>query len=269
MTNNQIAVSNIKLGDIYYVQVNKRYYFLQVIHIAENVAHPYGEQYQFGYFIVVLNQTFLELPTAIDGIDLTSIFQPKYIWRKTLFYFGLWDKEPCIRFDKSLMRYDYKDKYTLVKFGNAPVAETFKPAIDLQFSMPVICEENDDGVKISPSLSSIQTVIWAIEEEEKGKIKKRNAIVPRYFNEWLEYLEPDCIVKTEKIIAKFSEAEVLKLLQKELKKAVIAINKLDEKYNFISTIEAENLVEKLLEISITKGMLQQEAMEIVDSNRDW
>jgi hypothetical protein len=115
---------------------------------------------------------------------------------------------------------------------------------------------------------SIQGIIWAIEQEEKGKTKKKNSITPRYFSEWLEYVEPDCIVKTEKILAAF-EAELSQPTEKSLKKAVLALNKLEEKLGFIYTIEAENLHEKLIELATKKGLSDKLAAEIIDENRDW
>lgn len=265
----EVAASNIKHGDIFYVLVNKRYYFFQVIHIAENAAKSYGEQYRFGYFIVVLNQTFAELPASVNDVDLTTIFQPKYIWRKTLFYFSLWNKEHCICFKRSLMHYEYKDKYRLVKFGNANVTESFSPVIEHQYSLPASGTENKDGIQISHSPLSIQMVIWALEEEEKGKTKKRNATVPRFFKEWLEYVELEYILKTEKILIQFEVVELQENAQKALKKAVIAINKLDEKFGFISTIEAENIIDQLVEISTKKGLSEQEAALIIEGNREW
>ncbi|MGB4812094.1 MAG: hypothetical protein WBP13_06390 [Methylophilaceae bacterium] len=269
MSDNKIAAENIQLGDIFYIQVSQRYYFLQVIHVTENATELYGQSFNFGYFLMVLNKTFLELPSAIDELDLIHIYQPKFIWKKTLFYFGLWDKEPRICFDETLMHFDYKDKYPLIKFGNTPVSPDLSPAISRQFSLPLNVVYNEDDVQISASPASIQLIIWAIEEEEKGKLKKRVAINPHYFKEWLDYVEPSCIVKIEKIITQFDMSNIEEDIQKALKKAVMDINKLDDKFSFIGTIEAEAIVEVLTEIAEKRGQTDQQAILTIDQHRNW
>jgi hypothetical protein len=276
---NEIAAKNPQKGDIFYVQVNKKYFFMQVIHLAENLPAPYNSpNFKHGIFVLFFQKTFNQLPTTIADLDLQTIYQPKFIWKKTLFYFSLWGTEPHIKFDASLMRYDYKDKYALTFFGNAAVSNVLNPSIIEQFGMPAIGVDNENGIQISHSPQSIQGIIWAIEEDEKGKTKTKNSITPRYFTEWLENVEPDCIIKTEKILHDFELQEVeLKELElkvtaqaeKALKKAVLALNKLEEKMGFIYTIEAENLHEKLIELSIKKGIAEQIAQTIIDENRDW
>jgi hypothetical protein len=242
---------------------------MQVINTVSDLPPPYNTpQFKHGIFVVVFAQTFTELPKSIAEINLQNIYQPKYIWKNTLFYFSLWGSQPHIQFDASLMHYDYKDKYSLTFFANAAVSNALNPSIDAQFGMPAMSVDNDDGIQISHSPLSIQGIIWAIEQEEKGKTKKKNSITPRYFSEWLEYVEPDCIVKTEKILAAF-EAELSQPTEKSLKKAVLALNKLEEKLGFIYTIEAENLHEKLIELATKKGLSDKLAAEIIDENRDW
>jgi hypothetical protein len=275
----EIAAKNPQKGDIFYVQVNKKYFFMQVIHLVENLPAPYNTpNFKHGIFVLFFQKTFSQLPTTIADLDLQNIYQPKFIWKKMLFYFSLWGAEPHIKFDASLMRYDYKDKYALTFFGNAAVSNVLNPSIIEQFGMPAIGVDNENGIQISHSPQSIQGIIWAIEEDEKGKTKKKNSITPRYFAEWLENVEPDCIVKTEKILHDFELQEVelqeldLKVIaqaEKALKKAVLALNKLEEKMGFIYSIEAENLHEKLIELSIKKGIAEPLAQTIIDENRDW
>jgi hypothetical protein len=266
---NEIAAKTPTIGDIFYVIVNKKYFFLQVIHIISDLPPPYNTpQFKHGIFVVVFAQTFTELPKSIAEINLQNIYQPKYIWKNTLFYFSLWGSEPHFKFDPSLMHYDYKDKYALTFFANAKVSNALNPSIDGQFGMPAISTDNENGIQISHSPLSLQGIIWGIEEDEKGKAKKKNSITPRYFSEWLEYVEPDCIIKTEKILAAF-EADTSAEPAKALKKAVLALNKLEEKLGFIYTIEAENLMEKLVELSVKKGVSVQSAEDIINDNRDW
>jgi hypothetical protein len=265
----EIAAKNPQKGDIFYVVVNKKYFFMQVIHLADNLPAPYdAPNFKHGIFVLVFQKTFNQLPKSIADLDLQNIYQPKFIWKKTLFYFSLWGADPHIKFDPSLMRYDYKEKYTLTFFANSVVSNALTPSIDTCFGMPAIGVENENDVQISHSPMSIQGIIWAIEEDEKGKTKKRNSISPRYFSEWLEYVEPDCIIKAEKILQDF-ELQNKTQTEKSLKKAVLALNKLEEKFNFINTIEAEHLHEKLMEIAIKKELSDQRARTIIEANRDW
>jgi hypothetical protein len=271
---NEIAAKNPKIGDIFYVIVNKKYFFMQVINLTENLPDPYNARtLKYAIFVVVFQKTFNQLPESIADLDLQNIYQPKFIWKKTLFYFSLWGSEPHIKFDPALMNYDYKDKYSLTFFANAKVSNALNPSIDGQFGMPAISTDNENGIQISHSPMGLQVIIWAIEQDEKGKTKKKNSITPRYFCEWLEYVEPDCIIKTEKILAAFEDAidDETKSAEpaKALKKAVLALNKLEEKLGFIYTIEAENLHEKLIELATKKGLSQQQAAEMIDENRDW
>ena len=62
-TNDDIALTDIKKGNIYYVEINKTFYFLQIIHIEETN----DSKNKFGYFLVVFDKTFKTLPTSIAG----------------------------------------------------------------------------------------------------------------------------------------------------------------------------------------------------------
>ena len=94
------------------------------------------------------------------------------------------------------------------------------------------------------------------------------SIKPQYFTEWLEYVEPEQIIKTEKIVAKFQNNLDNKSALNELIKSVKALNKLDEKEGFIMTTEAENLVDKLTEIALSKGLNNEEIEKQIE-NRTW
>jgi hypothetical protein len=54
-----------------------------------------------------------------------------------------------------------------------------------------------------------------------------------------------------------------------LKKCVLGINKLNEQYNFIMTIEAEDIYKKLIKISKKQGLTEEETEKIIEENRDW
>ncbi|MFH6993733.1 hypothetical protein [Flavobacterium sp. FlaQc-48] len=266
---NDIAAENINKGDVFFVLINKKYFFMQIIHIAENVPPPYDIEYKFGYFIVVFDKTFTVLPNSIEELDLQKVYLPKYIWKKTTLYASIWNKEPNIQFDKNLMHYDYKDKFKLTFFANTEVSEEFIPKLAYQFSMPAESIDNSDGIQISHTPLSIQTIIWALLEDEKKKSQKRKWITPIYFQEWIEYADADCILKTEKALTNFDTITEEKRVKKELKKAITSINKIEEKFNFITTIEAENIYDKLVEIAIRKGLSENEAIEIIETEREW
>lgn len=263
----EIAAFNPAQGDIFYVLVNQKHFFMQVIHI-ETPGQPFSSMHQYGVFVVVFQKTFSQLPQSISELNLHDIYQPKYIWKNTLFYFSLWDAAPQIRFNPSIMRFDYKDKYALTFFANAAVSNTLNPSIDAQFGMPAISVDNENSIQISHTPSHIQTIIWAIEEDEKGKAKKLASVNPLYLKNWLTFVAPECIIKTEKILLNYAQNKS-DSADKSLKKAVIALNKLDAKMCFIFSVEAENLITELIEMAAKKGLANQLAEVIINENRDW
>jgi hypothetical protein len=271
---NEIAAVNVKEGDVFSVLVNEKYFFMQVINLEKKVIDPSGRSEKIGnnFYVIVFQKIFKTLPKSIDELDLKNIYQPKYIWKNTLFYAKIWSEDQNIKFDNQLMYYDYKDKYKLTFFANTKISTEFNPRISSQFPLQTPAAHSSvdyDDLDISPQPLAIQVLIWAIEQEEKGKTKKIKSVIPLYFPAWLGYVEPDCILKIEKIIFSFINADASKNSQKELKKAVLAINKLDEKYNCIYTIEAEQIHEKLNEIATSKNIKSVEANQIIDLNREW
>jgi hypothetical protein len=264
-TNNDIALTGIKKGNIYYVEINKTFYFLQIIHIKETN----DSKNKVGYFLVVFDKTFKTLPISIADLDLEKIYQPKYLWKKTTLFAGIWNNEPSIKFRKDLMYYDLKDKYQLTYFDNTTVSQNFDPQIIYEFTPQIISKSNEDGIDITYQHLALQVIFWGLEQEEKGKTKKKLSIKPKYFTEWLEYVDPEKIIKTEKIIAKFENTLDNKTALTELKKSIVAINKLDDKEEFITTIEAENLVDKLTEIALAKGLEVEKIAQQIETNRTW
>lgn len=56
---------------------------------------------------------------------------------------------------------------------------------------------------------------------------------------------------------------------KYFKKSVIKINKLDEKYNFITTIEAEGLFDKYTAVIEKLDISEADALQIIEKYREW
>jgi len=265
MQTEDIVIQDIKPGDIFYVEINKTFYFLQVIRVVETE----DQLNKFGYFIVFFEKTFRELPKSVKELDLQRIYQPKYIWKKTVLFTGIWNSEPNIKFRTDLMYYEMKNKYRLTFFDNLKVSDMFSPEISDDFSYNIQCRTNEEGIDITYNHLAWQVILWGLEQEEKGKTKKRNNTVPIYFKEWLEYIEPENIVKTEKIISRFEQGADQAQVAKELKKCVLAIQKMDEKQSFISTIEAEDITDKLIEIASKRGLNEAEAENIIGQHREW
>ena len=57
--------------------------------------------------------------------------------------------------------------------------------------------------------------------------------------------------------------------ENQLRICIQKINVLDEKHNFITTIERENLYEKLIELSNKYGISEEIAIELIEKYRDW
>ncbi|MBB6497985.1 hypothetical protein [Pedobacter cryoconitis] len=260
-----IVAEDLKPGDVFYVKVNKTFYFLQVIHAAETQ----DQLNRFGYFVVFFEKTFRKLPESAKELDLQRIYKPKYIWKKTILFAGIWNSEPNIKFRTDLMYQEMKSKYKLIFFDNLKVSSSFNPEISEDFSYNVQCRTNDEGIDITYNHLAWQVILWGLEQEEKGKTKKRSSTIPIYFKDWLEYVEPENIVKTEKTISTFEQGTDQTGATKELKKCVLAINKIDGKQSFISTIEAEAIIDKLIEIASGRGLNEAEAEKVIELHREW
>jgi hypothetical protein len=263
------TIKNIKLGDIFYIEINKKYFFMQIIHITKDLPPPYDIDYKFGYFIVVFEKSFKELAKSTEELDLVNIYKVKYRPKNSILFVSHWDKFPEIKLKPDSTDYKKHSRYNLIYFGNTKISEKFIPDIHYEFIMPAHFTENSDGVIISHSPNDINWIFYILLQDEERRKDKIKNVELRYFEEWKENIDIDIIIKTEKIIQKFDVSDEKNNTQKELKKSVIGINKLNEKNNFIMTTEAENIYDKLVEISIKHGIKEAEAEKIIEDNRDW
>ena len=268
--NSEIAIEKIEEGDVYYFKLNNKYFFLQILKIVTGLPEPYDVDFKFGYYLAIFQKTFKSVP-KIEDLDLSTVYIHKHYCKNTTCYFSIWNKEPYIQFDKNLMSYELKDKYKFFKFDNRKVKDftDFKPPLIPQFSMPAQCMFHN-GIQNTHQPMSIQTILAALEEEEKSRNSKAKKVKPYYFEEWLDYINADALIKTEKAILKYEEKEgTQKTKENALIRCIEAINKIDEKFFHIGTIEREALVEKLIEISIAKELNQELAETLIEENRDW
>ncbi|SHL73587.1 hypothetical protein [Flavobacterium chilense] len=264
------SIKNPKVGDLFYTEVNKKNFFFQIIHISTGLPAPYDEgNYDYGYFMVVFEKSFSKLPETIEELDLIQIYNIKYKPKKTILYVSHWNNTPEIKVKDGRTNCEKYKKYKLVYFGNTTVSEKFEPEIIRDFTMPAHWDCDNKGVQISHSPDDINWVFSRLIQDEEKKNEKKKDIVPQYFTEWLEFVEADAILKTEKLLTTFETESQTKDCKNALKKCVVALNKLEDKLHFITTIEAENLFDKLIDLAIKYGLSDADADEIIENNRDW
>lgn len=85
----------------------------------------------------------------------------------------------------------------------------------------------------------------------------------------MEDVGGDVLIKLEKIFQQLEHCEGLDKWLLLLKKFVIKINKLDEKYNVITTIEAEGLFDKYEAIIEKLAIPKADALQIIEKYREW
>ena len=264
------TLKDIKKGDIFYSEIGKRFYFIQIIHIATGLPAPYDNgEYNNGYFFVVFEESFTTLPKSIEELDLNTIYRIKYKPTKSILYISHWSETPEIKVKMGRTNCEIHSKHKLIYFGNTKISNAFEPKIVQDFTMPAKFETNEKGIQISHSPDGINWFYSRILQDQEKQLEKKKNIQPKYFKDWLEYVDTEAIIKSEKIIATFELEAETKNLKKALKKCVSAFNKLNDKLNFIMTIEAENLFNKLIELSVKYGLSENEANEIIENNRDW
>ncbi|MDQ1165346.1 hypothetical protein [Flavobacterium sp. SORGH_AS_0622] len=264
------SIKNPKVGDLFYTQINRKFFFMQIIHITTNLPSPYNNgQYNYGYFMAVFEKSFSKLPQTIEELDLNRVYQIKSKPKKAILYVSHWNEIPEIKVKDGRIDSAKHKKYKFVYFGNTYVTNKFEPVILREFTLPSRNISDEKGFTISHSPDDINWIYSRLIQDEEKQNEKTKEILPKYFNEWLEYVEADAIIKTEKILTSFELDSQTKDTRKALKKCIVALNKLNEKLQFITTIEAESLVDQIIKLSISFGLNDLESNEIIDKNRDW
>ena len=255
------ALKDVKTGDIFYTQVGKWYYFFQVIHITDDLPPPYDVSHKFGYFIVVFEKRYEELPATIDEIDLVNIYSAKYTRKGTVLYISHWDKVPEIKVKSN--------RYEIKYFDNCEISDEFNPKIIKKYTMPANCKFDENGIQVSHQPDDINLIFYVLEQDEILRNKKIIEINPKYFKAWAESIQPEIIKKMEKLFDKYLD-ECTKIgVEKALKKSVKSINKLDETKCFIKTIEAEDIFNKFFEVTQAYQVDEHIVEKIIEENRTW
>jgi hypothetical protein len=237
------TIKGIKVGDLFYTQFYKMYYFLQIVYVNEDIPPPIPK---YGYFIVVFKKAYNELPKSIEELDLINIY----------------------KINPDVDKYEELLEFSINYFGNTKVLRKFCPSYKIEnFAMAVNLIEANDGIKVLNKEMLHHTFLILGYDKRHKKIKSKKSINPKYFPEWLEYIDADKIIKIEKIIDNFENNK--ETVKKSLKKCIKSINKLDENDPFICTIEREGIYEKLMNISMEKGISEEDAEKIIEDNRDW
>lgn len=93
----------------------------------------------------------------------------------------------------------------------------------------------------------------------------------KHFSNWEDSIDPEIIQVSEYIIESLIKElkDSVNNAEKILEKSVLAFNKLDEKKQFIYTIEREDICEKLIEIAEEFNIEASVAEGIIDTTRDW
>jgi len=263
-------IKDIKQGDIYYFLINQNYYFMQVIHITAGLAKPYDTPaFNFGLFITVFEKKYKTLPQSVHELDLNKVYRIKTKPKKSLLYICDWLEQLQLKLEPDSDAFKLYSKIKIEYFGNYPVSTQFFPELNLQFTLPIEYKQNADGVCISAVPAKLSYIFDRIHDDENNQVKKRRAITPTYFPYWLDHVDIDIVIKMEKILTVFKLDCSTKDVNKALKRCIQSINKLDQKSPFISTIEAENICEKLSELGEDYGMTQQDVYALIEKNRDW
>jgi len=263
-------IKDLKRGDIYYFQINQNYYFMQMIHITAGLPEPYDAPvFNFGLFITVFEKKYKTLPKSVHELDLNSVYRIKTKPKKSLLYICDWLEHLQMKLEPDSDAYKLYSKIQIEYFGNYPVATQFFPELALQFTLPIEYKQNTDGVCISAVPAKLSYIFDRIYDDENDQIKKRKTITPTYFPQWLDHVDIDIVIKMEKILTIFEVDSLKKDVNKALKRCIQAINKLEQKTPFISTIEAENICGKLTDLSEDYGMSQQDVYALIEKNRDW
>ena len=192
---------------------------------------------------------------------MQRIYHVKHKPKNTLLFVILSYDSPELKILWSDGTYKEREKYSLIYWGNQTVSNKLYPSI---IAEDISWTTDNNGMLISPSCAHIGFIFGRIENDEKANLKKYQEIVPIYFKEWLDFVDNEMIVKTEKILHAFEQNCTNKIPENLLRTCVQKINKLDEKHNFITTIERENLYDKLMELSKKYEICEEKAIEIIE-----
>ena len=80
---NEIAIKDFKVGDVYYVEMNKTFYFFQ---IAKILLPTVESDNKYAIFMVALKQTFKRIPNSLEELNLSEVYIFKYIWKNYSFF---------------------------------------------------------------------------------------------------------------------------------------------------------------------------------------
>jgi hypothetical protein len=255
---------NAKAGNIYYFLLDKRYYFLKIVKMITDEGY-------FGYFIVVFEKSYSKLPDCEDEMDFTNIYQIKYKPKNSLLYILCEFSTPELKIVRNSMGYKDRDKYELHYWSNDKSSE-YNPQIVFEAKDSFTWEELDEeenGVHLYPEWANIGYIFGRIESDIKNKNKKILNISPKYFPLWMNEVEPDIIIKMEKLFDKYLDECSKNGVEKALKKCVKSINKLDESEHFIYTIEAEDIFDKIFEVTEPFKVDESVITKVIEENRGW
>ena len=261
---NEIAIKDFKIGDVYYVEMNKTFYFFQ---IAKILLPTVESDNKYAIFMVALKQTFKRIPNSLEELNLSEVYIFKYIWKNYSFFCQFLEDDVHLKFDKRLMYYDLKDKYKLQFFGNATVPEKYEPELIFPPTRNFYGKSTDDCIWITPcGASSVNVFFWVLNQEDTKKNKKQKPYDALYFEYWKEFVENNHIKKIEGFLYKWQQSD--KNTEAEMKKCLKSINDYEAKNGVIYTTEAEDLYQKMIDIAKEKEISEDKAINILE-NRMW
>ncbi|MDR1912385.1 MAG: hypothetical protein LBQ52_08595 [Helicobacteraceae bacterium] len=264
----KVLANNPKEGDIFYFNMNGRYYFFQIV--KTRIDEKYTAM-KYQYYIVVFEKSYTSPPTDKSEIDLAKIYRVKDRPKNTLLYIVSAYETPTLQIVHWEQTYYEKDKMKIdiTYWGNEKVnTDNFIPQIITETTFPINVVEKD-GIEISPTPAHFGYIYSIIESDLIYKNKKAVKITAKYFKGWIGATDSDIILKIEKIIDVFEKDCKTNGVEKSLKKCIKSINSLDNKETFIYMIEAENIHDTLIKISRNNGFDETKAVEIIDKERDW
>ena len=237
-------------GDIYTFKVGKLHYVLQYIDVTTEPHHD-QPQFRFRCHVVVFENGYTVVP---DRPNLTRIYRIKSRPRGQLLYVMLFGIEP------SLPR-------GLRHWGRAEPTGPWIPPIELSPQMPVKTREIE-GVMVTPQVAHFPYVRGRIADDQRRTTNV--AVAPQIFSPWIEAVDGPVILQAEALITRFRDRiSQGKSARTALSTCVRATNRLDAKHGFIGTLEAEDLVEVLIDEAEKGGLEGAEAEALIDELRDW